>query len=340
MVQPIFTDKTFPKPAVLELVPSLSPDALSDQTEPVSSFLGRLERQRRYYQITHSGNRYNGTDSFRLYESEANQFPLLTAEESQYLTRIIEADRLDQGIRSSARDLSWHTQQSPDAKKASQFLYEANLRLVIGLAKHYTRTGVDPMDLIGDSLQVLRILVNNCPSHIMFPAYAYPRLKKYTERKAPQYKSCVHLGRNTHEKINRASHKRFKQDQEAVPADAATAELYYLANLISLDAPLESDNGTSLGELVIDESIEVEALTIFGLHDRERLQAAVDLLTEPNRFIVGSYYGFPGFEPLTQAQIGERLGMSQRGVGKRLESIHRFLGKQLTPPTLDNRGKM
>jgi RNA polymerase primary sigma factor len=282
-------------------------------------------------------------DSVRAYLKQIGKVALLNAEEEVELAKRIEAglyaaERLRRAIEASEklspqlrRDLRWIVR---DGERAKNHLLEANLRLVVSLAKRYTGRGMAFLDLIQEgNLGLIRAVEKfDWRRGYKFSTYATWWIRQAVQRgvanKAREIRIPVHIVERE-QKISRAERdltpKLGRPPTDDEVAEAAklpvkqVREVREAARAVtSLDRPM-ADSETSLGELMAGEEAGPEEEVTVSL-DMEVLRRAVSQLPERERDVVKLRYGLNGdIEPASLEEIGRRLGITRERV-RQIES--------------------
>lgn len=191
-----------------------------------------------------------GEDDVRQYMQEIRAYPLLTVEEERALAR-----RCAQGD-----------------EEAIRALVNANLRLVVSIAKEYTGRGVPLMDLIQEgSIGLLAAAKKfDYTRELRFSTYATKWIRQSVGRCLAQHSGVIRVPTHTGEKMRKvlATQNRLAQELERAPTEAEIAEstgltgeqvrklLDLVPETCSLDAPTGEDGDTSLGGLLRDSTVE------------------------------------------------------------------------------------
>ncbi len=257
-------------------------------------------------------------DAVRLYLHNIGRVPLLTKGEEIRLAKRIE-------------------QNDMAAKNA---LIEANLRLVVSVAKKYQGRGLTLLDLVQEgNMGLIRAVEKfDWRRGFKFSTYATWWIRQAVQRgvanKSRMIRIPVHIAeRET--RIGRAerdlSSKLGRPPTDDEIAVAAKISLKHLAEVrqaaravTSLDKPLGDENDASIGDLVGGEQDGVETEVEVSLTE-ETLHRALAQLPDREREIVRLRYGLGGEEPKSLEEIGRRLGLTRERVrqieGQALERL-------------------
>ncbi|MBA2523777.1 MAG: sigma-70 family RNA polymerase sigma factor [Solirubrobacterales bacterium] len=254
-----------------------------------------------------------GVDSLRLYLHAIGRVSLLTADGEIEL-----AKRIERG--------------DTDAKKK---MVEANLRLVVSIAKGYVGRGLSFLDLIQEgSLGLIRAVEKfDYRRGYKFSTYATWWIRQAVTRAIADKSRTIRIPVHINEKLARVrtAERALVQDlgREPVPAEVAAEvglplsevrELMGIGNApISLESPIGEDGNGSIADLVPDESTEGPFERATDSLQREGLDRALELLSDRERRVIQLRYGLTGADPVTLEQIGRDFGITRERV-RQIES--------------------
>ena len=262
------------------------------------------------------------TDALQLFLREAGRHTLLTAAQEVALAKRIERGDLD----------------------AKQVMIQANLRLVISIAKNYRNQGLPFLDLIQEgTLGLIRAVEKfDWRRGFKFSTYATWWIRQAVARaladKARTIRMPVHIVERL-QKMNRAERTLWTM----LGREPTTDEIAEEANLTvqqvnevraaarassSLDAPVGDTDDAVLGDFVAAEDLLPEEKVELTLRS-QALQAALGTLPERELEVVTLRYGLGGTEPKTLEEIGRRLGLTRERVRQiELDSLRRLAGER------------
>jgi RNA polymerase primary sigma factor len=252
------------------------------------------------------------TDTLQLFLNEIGRHRLLTPEEEIELARRIERGDL----------------------LAKERMINANLRLVVSIAKKYQGSELTLLDLIQEGILGLIRAVEKFDWRrgYRFSTYATWWIRQAVERgmdaKARTIKLPINLVR-TQRKVARAENQlairldRAPTDAEvAAEAQITVDELNALRDaartVTSLDRPLGDDEDAAFGDLLPSDTPEPEDVVHISLREQALRQALAEL-PERERTVVALRYGIDGGEPTPLREIGRRLGITPERV-RQIES--------------------
>ncbi len=247
------------------------------------------------------------TDALQLFLREAGRHPLLTAAQEVEL-----AKRIERG--------------DPDAKRT---MIEANLRLVVSIAKKYRHQGLPFLDLIQEgTLGLIRAVEKfDWRRGFKFSTYASWWIGQAVARgladTARTIRMPVHIIERM-QKLNRTERMLWMElgreptlvevaERAGLPLRQALEVEAGARASSSLDQPLGEQDGAVFGDLVADEGPLPEERVVDTLR-KEALAEALGILGERERTVIILRYGLYGSEPKTLGEIGRGLGVSRERV--------------------------
>lgn len=286
--------------------------------------------------VARTAARVDTTDPVRHYLSEIGRVPLLNRSEEIDLARRIEAgeqakERLEEaGLSDRERRALQRVVEDADMARGS--MINANLRLVVSVAKKYKGRGLSLLDLIQEGNQGLMHAVEkfDYKRGFKFSTYAHWWIRQSVSRAVNNQSRTIRLPVHMIETVSklRAASKRLEQDLSRDPTfeEIATAlgpdwtaekveeTIQFAREPMSLEKPIGEDEGTYLGDFIEDESIispiEQTMQTALG----ETLDEAFDFLDEREAKILKMRYGLLDGEEHTLEQVGDVLGVTRERV--------------------------
>ena len=261
-------------------------------------------------------------DSLRLYLRSIGRVPLLTAPEEVSL-----AKRIERG------DMVAKTQ-----------MVEANLRLVVSIAKGYLGRGLSFLDLIQEgSLGLIRAVEKfDYRRGYKFSTYATWWIRQAVTRAIADKARTIRIPVHMVEKLNKVVHierqlvqrlgREPRPDEIAVELEMTTAEVRDILRMaqhpVSLEKPIGEEEESELGDFVQDEQAESPYDTAQVSLRREDIENALASLPERDRKVIELRFGLSGQQPCTLEEVGRAFGVTRERIRqienntlKKLESL-------------------
>ncbi|MBM0126975.1 sigma-70 family RNA polymerase sigma factor [Pimelobacter simplex] len=289
-----------------------------------------------------TGREIEGRDSVGLYLDEIARTPLLDAAREVELAKAIEAGLYAEHLLAEGRigrrkggapkqateaELEWIAEEG---RKAVTEFINANLRLVVSIARKYGRAQMPMLDLIqeGNTGLIRAVEKFDYAKGYKFSTYATWWVRQAITRGIAQQARVVRLPVHVVEELNqvggarRTLERQLGRDPE--PAEIAAElglEVDRVLDLmawgrehVSLDTPVDEDGDTSLGDLMAQETAPGPDLTVLDVEARERLNTLVDQLDARAADIIRERYGLVDGRQHKLADIGVKHGISAERV--------------------------
>ncbi len=261
-----------------------------------------VEAPPRWY---HTAATTNGLD---LYLAEIGRTPLLTKSEEQRLARLIE--------------------QGDEAAK--RHMVEANLRLVVSIAKKYRGHGVPFVDLIQEgTLGLVRAVEKfEWQRDLKFSTYATWWIRQAVQRAVANQSRTIRVPVHIHDRMRKVDRARRDAevrlgraatiDEVAKQAQVAVEDIDALdevrTSTVSLHQPAAVDGETELGDLLPDaDAVPVDDVVALNLR-ADALRSALERLSPRTRRVLELRYGLAGGDPMNLDVIGREVGLTRERV--------------------------
>ncbi len=279
-------------------------------------------------------------DPVKDYLKQIGKVPLLNAEQEVELAKRIEAglfaeEKLNSGDKFSAalrKELDWIAE---DGRRAKNHLLEANLRLVVSLAKRYTGRGMLFLDLIQEgNLGLIRAVEKfDYTKGYKFSTYATWWIRQAITRAMADQARTIRIPVHMVEVINKLARvqRQMLQDlgREPTPEELAkeldmTPEKVvevqkYGREPISLHTPLGEEGDSEFGDLIEDSEAVVPADAVSFTLLQEQLHQVLDTLSEREAGVVSMRFGLTDGQPKTLDEIGKVYGVTRERI-RQIES--------------------
>jgi RNA polymerase primary sigma factor len=274
-------------------------------------------------------------DSVHTYLKSIGRTSLLTAEQEVNLAKRIEAGlyaehKLETGIGLSPELANDLEAVAADGRKAKAHMLEANLRLVVSVAKKYSDRGLSLLDVVQEgNLGLIRAVEKfDYTKGYKFSTYAMWWIRQAIQRGFADSARTIRLPVHVLEMLSKLSrverdmHQRLGREptpeELAVELDRTPDQIEELLRTsrqpISLDSTIGEDGETSIGDLIED----VDAPEASELVDRqlmaEQLRHALDALTPREATIMAMRFGLYDGNPHTLDEIGKALGLTRERI--------------------------
>jgi RNA polymerase primary sigma factor len=261
-------------------------------------------------------------DSLRLYLREIGKVPLLTADQEVYL-----AKRIERG------DMGAKTQMT-----------EANLRLVVSIAKGYLGRGLSFLDLIQEgSLGLIRAVEKfDYRKGYKFSTYATWWIRQAVTRAIADKARTIRIPVHMVEKLNKVVHierqlvqrlgREPRPEEIAEELEMTTEEVREILRMaqhpVSLEKPIGEEEDSELGDFVQDENTESPDEAASLTLRRTDIEVALASLPTRERQVIELRFGLTGGQPCTLEEVGKAFGVTRERIRqienntlKKLESL-------------------
>ncbi|MBT2396852.1 RNA polymerase sigma factor [Streptomyces sp. ISL-100] len=279
-------------------------------------------------------------DPVKDYLKQIGKVPLLNAEQEVELAKRIEAGLFAEDKLASSDKLAPKLKReleiiAEDGRRAKNHLLEANLRLVVSLAKRYTGRGMLFLDLIQEgNLGLIRAVEKfDYTKGYKFSTYATWWIRQAITRAMADQARTIRIPVHMVEVINKLARvqRQMLQDlgREPTPEELAkeldmTPEKVievqkYGREPISLHTPLGEDGDSEFGDLIEDSEAVVPADAVSFTLLQEQLHSVLDTLSEREAGVVSMRFGLTDGQPKTLDEIGKVYGVTRERI-RQIES--------------------
>ena len=279
---------------------------LEVEEEVVSTEQAQQGREDRKFKA--DAETWSSPDAMRLHLQSIGKVPLLTASQE-----VVLAKRIERG----------------DVRAKEQMI-EANLRLVVSIAKRYSGRGLPLEDLVQEgSIGLIRAVEKfDWRKGYKFSTYATWWIRQSITRGLADKGRTIRIPAHVVERMNKMAwtERRLSQDlgRDPEPEELAAALEWSLDDLeevravvrqpVSLDTPVGGREEGSFGDLIEDDKTPSPFDQTAGSIRTESLRKAVDSLPRKERMMLMLRYGLNGDEPMTLEQVGLRFGVTRERV--------------------------
>lgn len=343
------------EPDVVAAVPPQSRVAHHPETEPDGQPADAVEAEAEPVEVETEAEvpepvelpRGRGTDTggpssdlFRQYLREIGRIPLLTAAEEVELARRVEAGLFAEEKLRLTPDLDSQLALDLDklvvmGRMAKRRLIEANLRLVVSVAKRYVGRGLTMLDLVQEgNLGLIRAVEKfDYARGYKFSTYATWWIRQAMSRALADQARTIRVPVHVVELINRVVRVQRRMLQERgyeptpdevaahldLPGERVSEVLRLAQEPVSLHAPVGEEDDVALGDLIEDGDATSPVESAAFLLLREHLEAVLSTLGERERKVVQLRYGLADGRPRTLEEIGRIFGVTRERI-RQIES--------------------
>ncbi|HET7719190.1 MAG TPA: sigma-70 family RNA polymerase sigma factor [Acidimicrobiales bacterium] len=276
-------------------------------------------------------------DLLRMYLNEIGQHELLTREDEQRAGRVIDAGRLASArlAGDDAGGLPPATRAELEAavvagEEASKAFVEANLRLVVSIAKRYQSSGVPLLDLVQEgNMGLIHALEKfDFSRGFKFSTYATWWIRQAITRAIANTSRTIRLPVHAGETVSRVQRARAQLESELGRAprieelaeecdlncDRVTEALQLAPHPTSIFEPLGAEGEMTLADVVQDSDAVPAIDQIIAASLPAHVARLLNTLGEDERKVVSLRYGFDRGQPRTLVEVGKLCGLSAEGV--------------------------
>jgi RNA polymerase primary sigma factor len=329
------------------------------ETSPPSSRPGGVtepESPARHVRIAARPDRVEGGsfDPVRMYLKEIGKIPLLTAEQEVTLAKRIEAgcyatDRLEAQPPRSSEECTSVEAVVVDGEMAKKQLTEANLRLVVSIAKRYVGRGMALLDLVQEgNLGLIRAVEKfDYTKGFKFSTYATWWIRQAITRAIADQARTIRIPVHMVETMNKVLRvqRQMLQELGREPTVEEVADKVELTpdrvrdiqrislEPVSLETPVGEEDDSSLGDFVEDPSAIAPATAAARALLTEAIEEALDELNDRERAVVRLRFGLDDGQVRTLEEVGKEFGVTR----ERIRQIESKTLAKLRHPTRSQR---
>jgi len=250
-------------------------------------------------------------DTVKTYLKEIGKYKLLSSEEEiMYAKEIAE--------------------NGPNAKEAREKLVNANLRLVVSIAKHYMGSSLSLLDLIQEgNLGLLKAVEKyDYTKGFRFSTYATWWIKQAINRGIADLSRIVRLPVHVNETLGRLKKAQNELStllgREPSPDEIAkklempvekVIELYKVnQDVVSMDAPIGEDKDSLFGDYIEDSSVANPFKLASDIFEKEAIEQALNMLTEREAMVIRLRFGFEDDRIYTLEEVGRIFNLTRERI--------------------------
>ncbi|GAA3960330.1 sigma-70 family RNA polymerase sigma factor [Gordonia caeni] len=274
-------------------------------------------------------------DLVRVYLNGIGRTALLNAEQEVVLAKQIEAGLYAKHLLETRKRMGPARKRDlailvREGERARAHLLEANLRLVVSLAKRYTGRGMPLLDLIQEgNLGLIRAVEKfDYAKGFKFSTYATWWIRQAISRGMADQSRTIRLPVHLVEQVNKISRIRRELHQQlgreatddelaaetGIPAEKIADLMDHSRDPVSLDMPVGNDEEAPLGDFIEDaEATSAESVVIASLLHSD-IRTVLSTLDERERQVITLRFGLEDGQPRTLDQIGRSFGLSRERV--------------------------
>lgn len=285
---------------------------------------------------TRSTDGIDGKDSVGLYLEAIAKTPLLSAEDEVTLARLIEAGKYAESILNKEVETTTDATEEElriivaEGEQAMRRFVKANLRLVVSVARKYSHSQMPLLDLVqeGNTGLIRAVEKFDYTKGFKFSTYATWWVRQAISRGIAQQGRIVRLPVHVAEQVNQISAVRRNLERSLgrepevaeiaaeldIEEDKVLDLIRYGREHVSLDAPVEDEGDTSLGDLIARETAPGPDEVVLSQEDRDRMEALLEDLDDRSADIVRRRYGLLDGRQAKLSDIGQIWGITAERV--------------------------
>jgi len=268
-------------------------------------------------------------DPVRMYLREIGRVPLLTAEEEVRLAQIMERGKIER-LRAERLRLAPNRRYLEEGEEAQRRLTEANLRLVVSVAKKYIGRGMNLLDLIQEgNIGLIRAVEKfDYTKGYKFSTYATWWIRQAITRAIADQARTIRIPVHMVETINRLIRisRRLLQDLGREPTSEEIAERMEISaekvreiikvsqEPVSLETPIGEEDDSHLGDFLEDHTALAPAEAASHQLLKEQVEDVLDSLTERERKVLQLRFGLDDGRSRTLEEVGREFHVTRERI--------------------------
>ena len=274
-------------------------------------------------------------DALGSYLRGIGRYSLITAEREVELAKLIEAgDRADKRLAGPRKQTATKRRQDQRLRRQGELardeMIQANLRLVVAMARRYRWTGLPLLDLIQEgNIGLMRGVGKfDWRKGFKFSTYATWWIRQAIQRGVADRGRIIRLPVHIHDLLLQVGRARvtLKGELGRDPTDEEIAASTWLpvervrelngvsGNVLSLETPVGSEGDSTLGEYVPDANAGLRYDEVLAGIGRDEAMAVLATLNDRERRIIGLRFGLTGEEPMTLEEVGKLFGLTRERI--------------------------
>ena len=268
-------------------------------------------------------------DPVRMYLREIGRVPLLNAEEEVRLAQLMERGKQERA-RAERLKVTPHRKYVSDGEEAQRRLTEANLRLVVSVAKKYIGRGMNLLDLIQEgNIGLIRAVEKfDYTKGYKFSTYATWWIRQAITRAIADQARTIRIPVHMVETINRLIRisRRLLQDLGREPTSEEIAEQMEITaekvreiikvsqEPVSLETPIGEEDDSHLGDFLEDQTALAPAEAASHQLLKEQVEDVLDSLTERERKVLQLRFGLDDGRSRTLEEVGKEFHVTRERI--------------------------
>lgn len=268
-------------------------------------------------------------DPVRMYLREIGRVPLLTAEEEVRLAQLMERGKAER-VKAETHKVAPHRRYVEEGEEAQRRLTEANLRLVVSVAKKYIGRGMNLLDLIQEgNIGLIRAVEKfDYTKGYKFSTYATWWIRQAITRAIADQARTIRIPVHMVETINRLIRisRRLLQDLGREPTSEEIAEQMEISaekvreiikvsqEPVSLETPIGEEDDSHLGDFLEDHTALAPADAASHQLLKEQVEDVLDSLTERERKVLQLRFGLDDGRSRTLEEVGKEFHVTRERI--------------------------